>query len=245
MAPLGKATSALMVRERDWHFLSMVALGASDRNSALRGFCDAPVMQDLRFGTKADWELANKICCHNKKYAEPSGYFNNANINLFGQFQPEEKYHTFYDSVCGVPLFRAPIGRSMQEWYSESLAHGWPSFRDAEVVRENVVVEQDGEVRSVCGTHLGHNLPDNKGSRYCIDLVCIAGKPALGPIQEPHFSMRGKAQELVETRVKADVSLLPSGNYFFMGNIVVLLIAVIAIILGLLIINRTRRRSRM
>ena len=31
------------------------------------------VMQDLRFGTKADWELANKICCHNKKYAEPSG----------------------------------------------------------------------------------------------------------------------------------------------------------------------------
>ena len=57
------------------------------------------------------------------------------------------------DSVCGVPLFRAPIGRyafvlaqagttntpacsyqhscyrNMQEWYSESLAHGWPSFR--------------------------------------------------------------------------------------------------------------------
>ena len=70
-----------------------------------------------------------------------------------------------------------------------------------------------------------------------------------------HLLMLNAAQELLETRVKADVSLLPSGNYFvrrsliprnltvtpqFMGNIVVLLIAVIAIILGLLIINRTR-----
>ena len=31
---------------------------------------------------------------------------------------------------------------------------------------------------SVCGTHLGHNLPDYTGDRYCIDLVCIAGHPA-------------------------------------------------------------------
>jgi len=237
MASLGNTMSALM-------FVSMAALGASDRNEALRGFCKAPVMEDLRFGTKIDWELANKICCHNRDYAEPSGYFNKANINLFGHFQPEEKYHTFYDSVCGVPLFRAPIGRTMQEWYSESLAHGWPSFRDAEVVKENIVIEPDGEVTSVCGTHLGHNLPDGKGPRYCIDLVCIAGKPALGPIQEPHFSTRSNEQELVETKVKTDISRLPSGNYFFMGNFVVLFIAVIAIILGLMIINRTRRRMR-
>ena len=33
-------------------------------------------------------------------------------------------------------------------------------------------------MESVCGTHLGHNLPDFEGARYCIDLVCIAGKPA-------------------------------------------------------------------
>jgi peptide methionine sulfoxide reductase MsrB len=35
----------------------------------------------------------------------------------------------------------------------------------------------DGETVSVDGTHLGHNLPDGKGNRYCINLVCVAGKP--------------------------------------------------------------------
>ena len=30
---------------------------------------------------------------------------------------------------------------------------------------------------SVDGTHLGHNLPDKKGSRYCINLVSVAGNP--------------------------------------------------------------------
>jgi hypothetical protein len=25
---------------------------------------------------------------------------------------------------------------------------------------------------------IGHNLPDGKGSRYCINLVCIAGHPS-------------------------------------------------------------------
>ncbi len=28
------------------------------------------------------------------------------------------------------------------------------------------------------GTHLGHNLPDHRGNRYCINLVSIAGRPA-------------------------------------------------------------------
>jgi peptide methionine sulfoxide reductase MsrB len=27
------------------------------------------------------------------------------------------------------------------------------------------------------GTHLGHNLPDKSGSRYCINLVSVAGNP--------------------------------------------------------------------
>ena len=30
---------------------------------------------------------------------------------------------------------------------------------------------------SLEGTHLGHNLPDKKGNRYCINLVSIAGNP--------------------------------------------------------------------
>ena len=52
-------------------------------------------------------------------------------------------------------------------------------FRDAEVVEHgtNVKVLQGGEVVSSCGTHLGHNIPDQKGSRYCINLLCIAGTP--------------------------------------------------------------------
>ena len=36
----------------------------------------------------------------------------------------------------------------------------------------------DGEAVSVDGTHLGHNLPDGKGNRYCINLVSVAGRPA-------------------------------------------------------------------
>jgi peptide methionine sulfoxide reductase MsrB len=32
----------------------------------------------------------------------------------------------------------------------------------------------------VDGTHLGHNLPDGKGNRYCINLVSVAGRPEGG-----------------------------------------------------------------
>jgi hypothetical protein len=124
------------------------------------------------------------------------------------------------DSVCGIPLFVAPRGRTFAAWEAESLSHGWPSFRDPvstypsshlvghvraldlavgygpisrvcvprarprppcaqEVVEGNVIVGKDGEVHSKCGTHLGHNLPDagDPRSRYCLDLVCLAGNP--------------------------------------------------------------------
>ena len=72
----------------------------------------------------------------------------------------------------------APIGRSADSFLEESEAHGWPSFRDQEVVWENVrVLKSSGETVSVDGTHLGHNLPDRKGNRYCINLVSVAGNP--------------------------------------------------------------------
>ena len=57
----------------------------------------------------------------------------------------------------------------------ESKTHGWPSFRDEEVVWDNVRIISGwgldkltggGETVSVDGTHLGHNLPDLKGNRY-------------------------------------------------------------------------------
>ena len=42
---------------------------------------------------------------------------------------------------------------------------------------ENMRVLPDGEAVSVDGTHLGHNIPDGKGNRYCINLVSVAGLP--------------------------------------------------------------------
>jgi peptide methionine sulfoxide reductase MsrB len=87
---------------------------------------------------------------------------------------------TFYDSNTGKPLFVAPRGRDMESFLKESSSHGWPSFRDEEVVWDNVRCLKDGEAVSVDGTHLGHNLPDGKGNRYCINLVSVAGRPEGG-----------------------------------------------------------------
>jgi peptide methionine sulfoxide reductase MsrB len=91
--------------------------------------------------------------------------------------EQEHKVTTFYDSVTGKPLFRAPVGRTWNDFRLESERHGWPSFRDAEVITDDTRVLEDGEVVSKDGTHLGHNLPDGKGNRYCINLVSIAGQP--------------------------------------------------------------------
>ena len=49
-----------------------------------------------------------------------------------------------------------------------------PSFRDEEVVWDNVrVLKGSGETVSLDGTHLGHNLPDRAGNRYCFQLGII------------------------------------------------------------------------
>ena len=52
-----------------------------------------------------------------------------------------------------------------------------PVYRDEEVHWENVRCMTNGETVSTDGSHLGHNLPDGSGNRYCINLVCIAGEP--------------------------------------------------------------------
>mmetsp|Transcript_62851 Transcript_62851/g.149886 ORF Transcript_62851/g.149886 Transcript_62851/m.149886 type:complete len:175 (-) Transcript_62851:177-701(-) len=137
--------------------------------------CSGPIQPQLLYGCQAEEHrnTADDICCHNSMFAERSGLL--VELGLFGQLD-SNGVTTFYDSVCGRPLFRAPVGRTFQEWKAESEHHGWPSFRDAEVVKDNIKVFPDGEVQSSCGVHLGHNLPDDKGDRYCIDLVCIAGK---------------------------------------------------------------------
>ena len=56
---------------------------------------------------------------------------------------------TFYDSVSGKALFKAPVSRSIDDFIAESKVHGWPSFRDDEVVWENVrVLKSSGETVS-------------------------------------------------------------------------------------------------
>ena len=51
------------------------------------------------------------------------------------------------------------------------------SYLAGQVVWENMRCLKNGEAISVDGTHLGHNLPDRKGNRYCINLVSVAGLP--------------------------------------------------------------------
>merc|ERR1712037_162439 len=66
---------------------------------------------------------------------------------------------------------------SFNRHYAEYAGY-WRSTKFvSEVVWENMRVLKDGEAVSVDGTHLGHNLPDSKGNRYCINLVSIAGRP--------------------------------------------------------------------
>ena len=62
--------------------------------------------------------------------AEKAGYADG--LNFYSRLDGEVT--TFYDSVCGVPLFRAPVGRSFAAWRAESKSHGWPSFRPEETL---------------------------------------------------------------------------------------------------------------
>merc|ERR1711991_372067 len=135
------------------------------------GTSEVPAMQELRWGVAH--KLADRICNFNRHYAEPSGRF------LKTQWLKEvdrEAVTEYCDSNTGKVLFKAPVGRSFDAFLKESRAHGWPSFRDAEVDWTNVRVLKDGEVVSLAGTHLGHNIPDRHGNRYCINLCSVAGE---------------------------------------------------------------------
>ena len=137
------------------------------------GTSSLPVQNILRW--KCDAKLADRICNYNRNYAEYAGYWN-SETNFLKENDGSIPL-VFYDSVTGVPLFKAPIGRTWEEFVNESKGHGWPSFRDDEVVWDNVRSLRDGEMVSITGTHLGHNLPDRNGNRYCINLVSVAGYP--------------------------------------------------------------------
>ena len=145
------------------------------------GSCASPMQPSLRF-EPIDHSVAEIICCHNHVGAESYGYWHSTGFAA----EAEADRHavdgtlTFYDSTTGRPLFVAPRDRSWRQFLDESTMHGWPSFRDSEVVWESMN-STHGEVVSIDGTHLGHNLADEDGNRYCIDLVCIAGRPTSPP----------------------------------------------------------------
>ena len=152
--------------------------------------CQGEVQKDLLYGmdrrkssdylpvpVDKDETLAEAVCCDSRMvpFAEPQYTFTAPDIRLFSRINHDD-VTTFYDPVCGLPLFRAPIGRSFEEWQAETEEHGWPSFRKEEVVAENVITDESKEyVFSKCGTHLGSYLPDSIGGRWCIDLACISG----------------------------------------------------------------------
>ena len=138
------------------------------------GTSNTPVQDNLRYG--CDQAMADRICNFNRHYAEFSGYF--LQTHWLQEVKHKEEATTYYDSNSGKPLFMAPQNRSFSAFLQESINHGWPSFRDDEVNWQYVRVLPDGECVSVDGTHLGHNIPDQKGNRYCINLVSIAGNPS-------------------------------------------------------------------
>jgi len=142
------------------------------------GSTSAAVQEKLRYGVSR--KTADRICSYNRHFAENGGYFEETSLrSVMLSEAARDGPVTFYDSVTGKPLFKAPIGRTPEEFLKESSIHGWPSFRDQEVVWDNVrVLKNSGETVSLAGTHLGHNLPDRTGNRYCINLVSVAGSPA-------------------------------------------------------------------
>eukprot|EP01063_Lacrimia_lanifica_P034593 TRINITY_DN6427_c1_g1_i1.p1 TRINITY_DN6427_c1_g1~~TRINITY_DN6427_c1_g1_i1.p1 ORF type:complete len:266 (+),score=52.03 TRINITY_DN6427_c1_g1_i1:71-868(+) len=140
--------------------------------SLLNPSCQLP---GLQFGLSGK-DMFSWVCCSsNHRYAEHAGYLLR---HLDTRMLRKAPSITFYDSVCGVPLYTIgtkETGRSISEWWQESASHGWPSFRSREIHRNHVEMKESGEVVSSCGTHLGHNLPDIAGERHCINLLCISG----------------------------------------------------------------------
>ena len=124
-------------------------------------------MRARRVPTPAGWHLTQPPIRVFDADAENSGYWERSTSFLDDESMTTGEI-TFYDSNTGEPLFYAPRGRSWESFVRESKAHGWPSFRDEETNWEHVRILPNGEAISTAGTHLGHNLPDGRGNRYCI-----------------------------------------------------------------------------
>lgn len=165
----------------------------STRPPAAFQTCQGPVQSNLKYGISgrstpetlapyvdASESLAEAVCCDSRTepFAEPRFEYSAPDISLFTKMDAKG-VTTFYDSVCGLPVFRAPVNRTMKDFQDDTTEHGWPSFRPEEIFAENIVTNKtSGYVTSKCGTHLGSFLPDDRGDRWCIDLSCISGNAA-------------------------------------------------------------------
>lgn len=173
---------------------SLIPKAAPFRPAAQYDTCNAAVQTNLRYNistlTSADItvpvavdpreSLATAICCDNRTqvFAEPRFLFQSPFVDLFKHMN-QDGPTIFYDSVCGIPLFKAPMNRSFADFQADTTEHGWPSFRPAEIIdKDSFHTTKDGFVYSKCGTHLGSFLPDDKGDRWCLDTSCLAGNPA-------------------------------------------------------------------
>jgi hypothetical protein len=138
-----------------------------------------PVQPEMRWG--GDVTTAGEVCCWNRHGAERK--YSWEKVTAFWAEVDKLKTIpgstiTFYDTITQKPLYVAPVGRPWDDFIKESKDHGWPSFRDTEIVQENVRIlpQNKEELISIDGTHLGHNLPDYKGNRHCVNLVSVLGK---------------------------------------------------------------------
>ena len=191
------------------------SVSAAANNQQCHGLDPQPGLVSF-LGATLDYEVADRICCHNHRFAEIRGYLAAPEVDLFGRLDPSVET-TFYDSVCGIPLFIAPRGRTFEEFKEESLHHGWPSFRPEEMISENVIIHDDGRMESKCLTHLGHNLPSGGVDRYCIDLVCIAGAP-LSPGDEKIDQIKALEDEELITSTELDTETYISSAEKFSGK---------------------------
>ena len=133
------------------------------------------IERQLRWNSRS--ATAKQICARNRHGAEWSGLLNRADRfieELNAEMDGGGGHVTFYDSALNRPVFEV-FNRPLSQFLEESVKHGWPSFRAEDVVWENVRILDDGEVVTRDGLHLGHNIPDEKGPRFCINLVCVSG----------------------------------------------------------------------
>ena len=172
--------------------LFMAALAGASESKPFPTFnCSTSIQNNLRYNMSnrevnfplqisANDDLATAVCCdsQNFPYAEPQHLFDQPDVALFKNMNAHGQT-VFYDSVCGIPLFSVPRNRTLADFQADTTEHGWPSFREAEIVDKGLHTDlATGFVFSSCGTHLGSYLPDDKGPRWCLDLSCVAGNPA-------------------------------------------------------------------